>query len=639
MAELKKSLGFWSIFSITVTAMIGTGMFFGTALAAGKAGNASVLVWIFLGIMTIYVGACFGELTSMFPSAGGTYEFAKQTYGKGLVSFLIGWTSWIVINMMNSLLIVAALDYLIPKDYGALVKILMAVAIIIVLNSFAYMGAEGTSAVLGFFAFVIIAVLIAIIGVGFTHINYSNYIPLFSLPFTGMLVALFFIIETFFGWENATFMAEETKDAEKVIPKALVAGSIFVSVLGILLAFMMLGVIPWHILAGSLTPVSDLTAVLFNSSVAIIVNIGVALALIGSAAGGLVGGPRLLLGLARDKLFIEQLADIHPKYQTPYKAIIFQAIVSIIVVIFGFGNYEYLLELLVPIALLMYISIILAVPILRFKKPNHQRPFKVWFGKTGPILISIVYATTIIAWLITTPNAGSMFKLGLSFIFFGVPIFLLLISYYDPDSIKRINDYFAKFSLYFENMSFPNEFKKELLGYFKDDLTDKTILDYGAGIGTLTMYLADVVGPKGKIYATDLSHNNIEILMKRVLKKGYNNIEIIHDEHQVNRVHPSVKNIDAVFSVGMLGYIQNVSKVLRELYKILPRNGKICMVEYVDYFWIIPNVKWLSNTEQIEKVFKEAGFSVHVKRKRRLFWKYVIIYGIKTSAGENVLYI
>jgi basic amino acid/polyamine antiporter, APA family len=639
MAELKKSLGFWSIFSITVTAMIGTGMFFGTALAADKAGNASIFVWLFLGLITVYVGACFGELTSMFPSAGGIYEFAKQAYGRGLWAFLIGWTSWIVINIMNSLLIVAALDYLIPKDYNVLVKVLLSIAIIVVLNAFAYLGTEGVSAVLGIFAVLIIVVLLLLIGVGFSDINYGNYTPLFATPIVGLFVALFFIVETFFGWENATFMAEETKNAERVVPRALLWGSIFVSILGILLAFMMLGVIPWYVLARSSAPLSDLTAILFSQSFATVVNIGVALALIGSAAGGLVGSPRLLLGLARDKLFIEQLADIHPKYQTPYKAIVFQTVVSIIVIIFGFGKYEYLLELLVPIALLMYITVIMAVPILRFRKPTHPRPFKVWFGKIGPIFVSLIYIAVVVAWLITTPNAQNMLNLGLSFIFFGIPIFLLLISYYDPESIKRLNDSFARLSLYFENMSFPNDFKKELLGYFKDDLVDKTILDYGAGVGTLTLYLADIVGPKGKIYATDLSRNNIEILMKRVLKKGYNNIEVIHDEHQVNRVHPNVKNIDAVFSVGMLGYIQDVNKVLKELYKILPHNGKICMVEYVDYFWIIPNVKWLSNTEQIEKVFRDAGFSVHVKRKRRWFWKYVIIYGIKTQKGETVPYI
>jgi hypothetical protein len=89
----------------------------------------------------------------------------------------------------------------------------------------------------------------------------------------------------------------------------------------------------------------------------------------------------------------------------------------------------------------------------------------------------------------------------------------------------------------------------------------------------------------------------------------------------------------------MLGYLQNVGKVLKELYKILPKNGKICMVEYVDYFWVIPNVKWLSSNELIEKVFNEAGFSVHIQRKRRLFWTYVIIYGIKSEHGEIGPYI
>jgi len=88
----------------------------------------------------------------------------------------------------------------------------------------------------------------------------------------------------------------------------------------------------------------------------------------------------------------------------------------------------------------------------------------------------------------------------------------------------------------------------------------------------------------------------------------------------------------------MLGYIQNVSKVLKELYKLLPSNGKICMVEYVDYFGVIPNVKWLNDIEHIEKVFKEAGFSVHVRKKKEFFWTYVIISGIKIS-GDTVPYI
>jgi APA family basic amino acid/polyamine antiporter len=614
--------------------MIGTGMFFGISIAAEKAGNASILVWAILGLLTVYVGACFGELTSMYPSAGGIYEFSKQAYGKGLGSFMVGWVSWVVINMMNSLLIVAALDYLIQGN--VIVKIVLSIFIIILLNYFAYRGSESISAIIGIFAIIILVLLITLIAFGIGHINTSNYSPFFSSPPITLLIALFFIVETFFGWENATFMAEETKNPEKTIPKALLWSSVFVALLGILLAVVLLGVIPWHDLVNSTTPIADFTSVLFNTTFARAISIGIALALIGSAAGGLIGSPRLLLGLARDKFFIEQLADIHPKYQTPYKAIIFQTIVSIIVIIFGFGKYIYLLSLLVPLALIMYSAVLIAVPVLRFKKPNHPRPFKVWFGSFGPIIIALIYWSVVVAWLINTPNAFQMFKLAINFIMFGIPIFLMLVLYYDPESMKKINDTFAHVGVLMENFNFPKKFRKELLSYF-EDMDQKTILEYGSGVGTLTLHLAELVGPQGKIYATDVSRKSLEILQKRLFKRNFNNVEIIHDEHQINRIHPSIKNVDMVFSVGMLGYIQDIKKVLRDIYKILPRHGKICMVEYVDYFWIIPNVKWLSNNADIEKIFRAAGFSVHVMRKRRFFWSYVIIYGIKSD--EDMPYI
>lgn len=636
MAELKRDLGFWTVFSLTITAMIGTGLFFGISIAAEIAGNASIISWILLGIITIYVGACFGELTSMYPSAGGIYEFTKHAYGKGLVSFLIGWTSWIVINMMNSLLIVAALDYIMPAGTTVITKLLLSVGIIILLNFFAYLGTDRIAAMLGIFAVIILVLLISFIAFGAGHVDTQNYRPFFSLPYVTMLIAIFFIVETFFGWENATFMAEETKDPEKTIPRALLWSSIFVTVLGILLAVVMLGVIPWQDLSSTATPLAEFTSRLFNTQIAEWVKIGVALALVGSAAGGLIGSPRLLLGLARDKLFIEQLSEIHPKHQTPYKAIIFQTIVSIAVIVFGFGSYTYLLSLLVPLALIMYISVILSVTILRFTKPAHPRPFKVWFGKVGPIIVSLIYIAVIALWIINTPSSFGIVRLGLSFILFGIPIFLLLIIYYDPESMRALSNFLSKFEVIMENFNFPKKFRRELLSYF-EDMEDKTVLEYGSGVGTLTMHLAESVGPRGKIFATDLSANNVDILRKRLMKRKFENVEVIHDEHQINRIHPSIKNVDMVFSVGMLSYVQDIKKVLKEIYRILPRHGKICMVEYVDFFWILPNVKWLSDNKEIEKIFRQAGFSVHVMRKRRFLWSYVIIYGIKSE--EDVPYI
>ncbi|MFH1211975.1 MAG: amino acid permease, partial [Candidatus Woesearchaeota archaeon] len=93
MAELERKAGYPLVIALSITAMVGTGMFFGPGIAASYSGNASLLAWIFLSLITVYVSLCFGELVSMYPSAGGVYSFAKKAYGR-FSSFIIGWLTW-----------------------------------------------------------------------------------------------------------------------------------------------------------------------------------------------------------------------------------------------------------------------------------------------------------------------------------------------------------------------------------------------------------------------------------------------------------------------------------------------------------------------------------------------------------------
>ena len=153
----------------------------------------------------------------------------------------------------------------------------------------------------------------------------------------------------------------------------------------------------------------------------------------------------------------------------------------------------------------------------------------------------------------------------------------------------------------------------------------------------MTLHLAEKVRPEGKVYATDLSRKDLVITKKRMVKRGHEHVIIIHDEHQVNRVHPDVPHVDAIISIGMMGYLQDVKKVLIEMRNLLPYGGKIVFVDYADFFKVIPNVAWLSDDKIIEKIFREAGFSVFVTRKKGLFWNYVFVYGIKFH--EDIPYI
>ena len=120
MAELRRSLGYFAIISLAVASIMGTGLFYGAGIAPQYAGNASILSWVVLSLFGLYIAACFGELTSMFPEAGGVYEFCKRAYGR-FFSFIIGWVAWLVGNITTSLIVVAAVNLIMPSHPGTII--------------------------------------------------------------------------------------------------------------------------------------------------------------------------------------------------------------------------------------------------------------------------------------------------------------------------------------------------------------------------------------------------------------------------------------------------------------------------------------------------------------------------------------
>jgi amino acid transporter len=627
MAELKRALGFWTMLSLAVGSIMGTGLFFGASIAAGYSGNASIIAWVILTIVAVYISTYFAELVAMYPKAGGVYEFSKHAYNRP-ASFMVGWLAWIVGNLTTALVVVAAIDYLVPDPSNVWLKLGISIFFIIALNIVAYVGIEASAFMLVVFAVVAIGLVVSIVVPGAFKVQASNYFPFFAFGASSIFVTLFFIAESFFGWESATYLAEETNEPEKVIPKALIIGTIIVGIMGILVAVVSLGVIPWKILAISPTPLSLVAENSIGGFGMAIVNLGIFISLIGSAAGEIITMPRLILALARDKLFIHQLSSIHEKYKTPYKAIVFQLIVSLIIFAMAFGKYQELLKLLLPLGLVLYLFVILAVPVLRIKDPNAKRSFKVPFAKTGTILLAVFMVSMIGVWAVTDESAVGLLKLAFSFVLVGIPIYFLLEIYYNPDTIIRINDFLAYFTLLFEKFILPKSVRKEVISLI-GDVRAKKILEFGCSVGTLTMDLAERVKPNGKVYATDLSEKEIIITRKRLMKSGHYHVIVIHDEHQINRVHPSVPHVDAIVSIGMMGYLQDIKKVLKEMRSLLPYGGKIVFVDYADFFKVIPNAAWLSDDKTIEKIFREAGFSVFVTRKKGLFWNYVYVHGIK----------
>jgi amino acid transporter len=626
MPELKRVLGFKVILLITINSIMGTGIFFLPAVGAKYSGPASIISWIILSIISIYIAMCFAELSSMFPKAGGIYEFCKRAFGR-FWSFVIGWITLIAGNITIAMLVVGAIQYLLPV-HAPFVKMMISLFFILSFNYVAYKGMKTSSFMLVTFAVITLATLFALIIPGLFKMDFNNLTPFFVFPAPAIFITIFFIAETFFGWETATFLAEETKQPRKVMPKALVIGTVIIAIICILFVVTSLGNINWKDFAESKAPLADLAINYFGYYARDIFTLAVYLSIIGSVAGWIVSAPRLVLALTRDKLFLPSFKEIHHKYNTPYKAIMFQTVLTSILVLVGFGSYRTLLTLLLPLVLIMYSAVLFSLFILRIKKPNFKRYFKVPFGKLGVVVVIMINFLLISLWLGVEENAWHILRLGLSFIALGIPVYLLLEMYYSPKAVRKTNNVLAYLALFTERLALPLSVRREIIRLL-GNIKGKTILEFGCSVGTLTLHLAEEVGNKGKVFATDISERDLSIAQKRMDKKGHTHVRLLHDLKHHERLHQKIPDIHVVVSVGMLGYMQNVDKILRGMNKRLKKGSPVCFVDYDKFFDIIPNIDWLRDDEKIKDIFMRNGFKVRVKREQGFAWKYIYVYGKK----------
>ena len=383
---LKKSVGYWTALALSIGSVAGTTLFFGQSIGANISGNLFIIGLIILGLLSIYISTLFAELSSMFPTAGGAYEFTKQAYNR-FFSFIIGWTAWIVGSFSVVLIIVGAVAGLLPS-LNSVASIAVSIGLILLLNIIAYVGIEAGGVVLIILSAILVGAIAFASFTGLLIFEPANLFPIITHPLTSIGLVLFFIIESYFGWEGAAYLAEETKNAVKTIPKAIIHATIVVAVLSIFSGIVFLGVFGWQEGSMIANPLGALVQLQFGQTGVTVLNTFIFLSFMGAAAGGVITMPRLLLALSRDKLFLQQIGKIHSKFRTPHRAVLFQTIILIIFLFVGFADYERLLNLLLPLGIFMYLALILAVPILRFRKPSLPRPFRASFGKIAPVLVS-----------------------------------------------------------------------------------------------------------------------------------------------------------------------------------------------------------------------------------------------------------
>jgi len=407
--KLKKELGLFSSVSVLAGIMIGSGIYFFSMLVLGLASNSlglSLVAWLVGGIITLFSALTYAELGTLFPKTGGYYVYLRKAYGRR-VAFLSGITNFFLSSSgsvaLLALLFAQVIGYMVGANGGAGFEApivgLIAAVVIIILSLINYFGIQYGKIVQNIFFVAKLIPLITIIVYGLffgtqTDIFAGNGAENID---TGLLVSglLFAVARTLFayeGWTNLNTVAEEMKDTKRDLPKALTIAVALVMGVYVLFVVGLYRIISPATLAnlgtGAVEAGFDLGAVYsafgaiftgFDINLLGYVVFGaIAISIFGSLNGSILSFPRVYLAMAEDETLPKVFGKIDAKFQTPWVAILGQTIVSLVIVLLGYDNVNFLLSIILFGALVFNTLIFLSVFKFRQTMPKAERPYRVW---------------------------------------------------------------------------------------------------------------------------------------------------------------------------------------------------------------------------------------------------------------------
>lgn len=416
----KPTLGLMDATMIVAGSMIGSGIFIVSADIARNVGSAGwlILVWLITGFMTLIAALSYGELSSMFPKAGGQYVYLKEAYNP-LIGFLYGWSFFAVIQTGTIAAVGVAfskfLAYLVPElgnnyflfDAGV-VKIysgqLVAIAIIVLLTYVNSRGVKEGKFIQTIFTTAKLLALLGLIVFGFVLVKNSHWAANWKTGFTaiqdlgvkdaaGVLqpsswigisgsaligaiaAAMVGSIFSSDAWNNVTFIAGEMKNPKRNIGLSLFLGTLIVTAIYISANLMYLNVLPLQEIAFAKDDRVAVAAAnqIFPSFGTTLIALLIMVSTFGCNNGLILAGARVYYTMAQDGLFFKKAGQLN-KNNVPQWSLWAQCVVAAILCLSG--KYGDLLDMISFVVVLFYILTIAGIFILRKKMPNAERPYK-----------------------------------------------------------------------------------------------------------------------------------------------------------------------------------------------------------------------------------------------------------------------
>ncbi len=455
---MEKKLKLWDAVMIVMGSMIGSGIFIVSADIMRNLGSGywMIVVWLITAVMTIAAAISYGELSAMFPKAGGQYTYITEIFGKPM-GFLYGWGMFTVIQTGTIAAVAVAFGkftaYLVPSLNDAApifqsgeFKItwiqILAIVVILFLTFVNTKGVQFGKILQNVFTSSKIIALLGLIVLGFVLISQSNWSSNMSFGWDafqnlkqtewksisgatvlgGIAAAMVGSVFSSVAWENVTFISGEIENPKKNVVKAMILGTSAVMILYLLVNFVYLNALDRDSIAFA---ANDRVAVaaaekMFGNTGTIIIAVLVMISTFGCVNGIVLAGARVFQTMAKDGLFLKSAVE-NNKNGVPAKSLWMQGIWASLLCLSG--QYGDLLDMISFVIVLFYMITVFGVIYLRIKKPELERGYKTFLYPFTPILYLVIGTGFCILLFIYKPQYTWP---GLGLILIGMPVYFFI---------------------------------------------------------------------------------------------------------------------------------------------------------------------------------------------------------------------
>jgi APA family basic amino acid/polyamine antiporter len=402
---LKRVIGIPGFAASIVNNTIGGGIYVLPAIVAIQMGAVGILAYLFCGIMLITIMLCYAEIGSKVNSSGGSYVYVETAFGP-FAGFVLNWLFFFGYGVLSSAavmnLMASSLALIFPVFAKPLVQDMVYFVLLATIVFINIRGAKQGENFLKYITLVKLLPLLGIIIFGFTYVKTGNlhwqHFP--SLKTSGETTLVLFY--AFMGFETSFGVSGEIKNPQRTIPLGIISAALVIFIFYGLIQTITQGVLGDQISNFKAAPLAAIAQYIVGPIGATILIVAAIVSCLGNTSGDVMATPRLLFAGAKDGIFPKTLARVHPKFATPYAAIITYAALLFIFAVSG--GFKQLAVLSSGCLLLIYLSVVLAMlKLRRMKTLSAEKTFKTPGGYLTPAI-----AIAAIIWLLLSLKSNEI---------------------------------------------------------------------------------------------------------------------------------------------------------------------------------------------------------------------------------------